>query len=65
MCGRHLGKNFLTDDIGRAQMVPELRVECLIKDRDALLTFYDFPLSPQYRAALGLNIQGFFNNCAP
>ena len=46
MCGRRLGKNFLTDDIGRAQIVPEVRVECLIKDRDALLTFYDFPAEP-------------------
>src|SRR5262245_56411550 len=25
MCGRRPGKNFLTDDIGRAQMVPEVR----------------------------------------
>ena len=24
MCGRRPGKNFLTDDIGRAQMVPEV-----------------------------------------
>ena len=39
MCGRCPGKNFLTDDIGCAQMVPEGAVECLIKDRDALLTF--------------------------
>jgi len=27
------------------QMVPELR-SCLIKDRDALLTFYNFPAEP-------------------
>jgi len=25
MCGRRPGKNFLTGDIGRAQMVPEVR----------------------------------------
>jgi hypothetical protein len=33
---------------------------CLIKDRDALLTFYDFPGEPpgKYRAALGLNMTG-------
>ena len=43
MFGRRPGKNFLTDNIGRAQMVPEGAVECLIKDRDALLAFYHFP----------------------
>jgi hypothetical protein len=46
MCGRRPGQNFLTDDIGCAQMVPEGAVECLIKDRDALLTFYDLPVEP-------------------
>jgi hypothetical protein len=40
-------------------------VECLIKDRDALPTFCDFPAAPrQYRAALGLKLHpGLLHLC--
>ena len=44
-CPLYPRKRTLVDDIGRAQMVLKC-VECLIKDRDALLTFYDFPAEP-------------------